>query len=874
MTESTSAAPVLGLRHRLVGVLVFLIALVLYLKTLAPTVSFWDCGEFIACSYILGVPHPPGAPLYILLGRLFTLLPLGEIAWRVNLMSALSSALGIWCVYLSGVALARRALGGAALRPFGDGRDISCQGGAALGALALAVSYTYWFNATEAEVYGYSILFTTLSMWLIFYWEGTQHGTGNDRWLFLIAYLFGLGGGIHMLCLLTIPSLLILAFYADEKLRRLIGLLLGLGVWSGLALLALGPGAGSNGAMGAGLAGVLYYLYGRDRRSFGLLVGVLFLFVLGYSTYEALYIRSGLNPAIDENDPETFAAFIKFLNREQYGTDSQLLGMLGGRAPRDYQFWDLQMKYFFQQFPFPFLELPASFRRATEALQEVVWISVVPYGLGLVGLVWHARRDRKRFWAVLALFVVMGFGLSLYLNMPDPQPRERHYVFGGMFCAFALWMGLAWTGLVELFRRHIAARGIVLAGVASCGLLLPLGIGARLYHEQDRTGDYIAYDYAYNILQSCAENSILFTNGDNDTFPLWFLQEVEEVRRDVRVVNLSLLNTGWYIKQLRDREPKIDIRLSDNFIDSVLTDTQMVDLYKRIWFEPKVPKEFKDMGLDVEVSALPGHDLLRVQDIMIIGLIHWNDWQRPINFAITVAGQNRLNLDPHLRMEGMTMRLVPERDLGADGERLAHNLFNVYQFRAATDPEVYKDDNTSRLLGNYHACVLQLAEIYQRQERTSELRDLFVWARETLYNEWESYYTASEYLREIGQLELGAQFLTEAGLLLLADYGIDEVANYPNLISVGSILVNDYAAYDQAERLYRGLIEKIPQRWDAYYELAATLQAKNDVPAALELLYQYKAEHGEVSQLLEAEQVLMNALRHRNAAQESTATQP
>ena len=323
-----------ALQYRLVGVLVFLIALVLYLKTLAPTVSFWDCGEFIACSYILGVPHPPGAPLYILLGRLFTLLPLGEIAWRVNLMSALSSALGIWCVYLCGVALGRRALGGVALRPFGDGRDISCQAGAALGALALAVSYTYWFNATEAEVYGYSILFTTLSMWLIFYWEGTQHGTGNDRWLFLIAYLFGLGGGIHMLCLLTIPSLLILAFYADEKLRRLIGLLLGLGVGSGLALLVFGPGAGSNGAMGVGLVGVLYYLYGQDRRSFGLLVGVLFLFTLGYSTYEALYIRSGLNPAIDENDPETLAAFIKFLNREQYGTDSQLLGMLGGRAAR------------------------------------------------------------------------------------------------------------------------------------------------------------------------------------------------------------------------------------------------------------------------------------------------------------------------------------------------------------------------------------------------------------------------------------------------------------------------------------------------------------------------------------------------------------
>ena len=857
MTESTSAAPVLGLRHRLVGVLVFLIALVLYLKTLAPTVSFWDCGEFIACSYILGVPHPPGAPLYILLGRLFTLLPLGEIAWRVNLMSALSSALGIWCVYLSGVALARRALGGAALRPFGDGRDISCQGGAALGALALAVSYTYWFNATEAEVYGYSILFTTLSMWLIFYWEGTQHGTGNDRWLFLIAYLFGLGGGIHMLCLLTIPSLLILAFYADEKLRRLIGLLLGLGVWSGLALLALGPGAGSNGAMGAGLAGVLYYLYGRDRRSFGLLVGVLFLFVLGYSTYEALYIRSGLNPAIDENDPETFAAFIKFLNREQYGTDSQLLGMLGGRAPRDYQFWDLQMKYFFQQFPFPFLELPASFRRATEAVQEVVWISVVPYGLGLVGLVWHARRDRKRFWAVLALFVVMGFGLSLYLNMPDPQPRERHYVFGGMFCAFALWMGLAWTGLVELFRRHIAARGIVLAGVASCGLLLPLGIGARLYHEQDRTGDYIAYDYAYNILQSCDENSILFTNGDNDTFPLWFLQEVEEVRRDVRVVNLSLLNTGWYIKQLRDREPKIDIRYTDNFIDSVLTDTQDINIAKRYWPETK---SITAAGLEWEVPPPQGYNILRVQDIMVIKIIDWNQWKKPVHIAITVPTTNYVGLTTFMQMTGMTYRLTREREVLPDAEKLKHNLFEVFQFRGVTDPAVYKDSQTIRLLTNYRAGLLELASLYRRESRGEDLLQLLNWGEEHLYFSWDSYYLAAGYLRETGYLSQGAEFMEKAGLALSQTGTSGESDIYRNLMAIADDLVDRYKEPDRAEELYRRAIRLQPELFGAHYGLAACLQLTDRAREALQIVDDYAARHGENEQLRTARKILQRAL--------------
>ena len=866
----------ISLHYRLLGLLVFLTTLGLYLDTVAPTVSFWDCGEFIACSYILGVPHPPGAPLYILLGRLFSLIPFGEVAWRVNLMSVVPSALGIWFVYLSTVALARRALGGGALQVFGDIRDYSVMAGAALASLSLAVSYTYWFNSIEAEVYGYSIFFATLGLWLILYWEGTQHGSNNDRWLFVIVYMFGLGGGIHLLCLLTIPSLLILAWYADQRLRRLIVVLLFVGAWAGMWLLAMGPGTGSNGALGIGLLAALYYLYGNDRRSCWLLLASLVLFALGYSTYAALLIRSGLDPAIDENDPENLGAFLKFLNREQYGTDSQLLGVFHARASRGFQFWHLQMKYFFQQFPFSVLEISSSFRRATEATMEVVNISLVPYGLGLAGMVWHFLRDRNRFWAVLALFVIMGFGLSMYLNMQDPQPRERHYVFGGMFCAFALWMGLAWTGLLEEVRARFATDGNQMpkwqfALLACVALVLPAGVGANLYEIHDRTDNRIAYDYAYNILMSCEQNSLLFTNGDNDTFPLWFLQEVEALRQDVRIVNLSLLNTNWYIKQLRDREPKVDIRLTDTFIDSILTDTEDRDLYKRYWDEPRVPKEFEEMGLDVEVSAPPGGQLLRVQDIMLIGIINWNDWKKPINIAITVATSNRIGLDPYLRMDGMTLRLMPEKISQADPTLLAKNLREVYKFRGIVDPEIHKDDNTARLLGNYNAVVLHLAGIYQSAGRTQDLTELLEWAGDNIYSQWDNYYTASAYLREMGQLELAAQFLSKAGLLLLADYGNGGPASYSNLIALGSILVNEYAAYAEARKIYAGLIQKSPEQWEAYYEMAATLQADGDISGAMEILARYRSEYGQVASLDTAEQILRNALEYERSFPESTA---
>ena len=864
--------------HRWVGLGVFVVVLGLYTRTMAPGLTFWDCGEFITCSYILGVPHPPGSPLYVLLGRIFTLLPFADVAWRVVFMSVLASALSVWCVYLSTVALARRALGGASLQPFDDGREISVVLGAAVSALVLACSYTMWFNATEAEVYGYSIFFVCLGVWLVLYWEGTQHGGGNDKWLFLIAYVFGLGGGLHLLCLLIIPSILILAWFADEKLRRPIVLILAVGVWAFASLLLLGPGTGSNLSTLAALAVLLYYLYRHDRRSCWLLLGVAILFALGYSTYAALYIRSGLEPAVDQNNPETWAAFVKFLNREQYGSESQLLGMLQARATRTYQFWHLQMKYFFQQFPFPLLERTVEFRRATENARDVVSVSLIPYLLGVAGLLWHGRRDWKRFLAVLSMFLIMGFGLSLYLNMLDPQPRERHYVFGGMYFAFALWIGLGWIAIVEGLRLRFALRGALLWALACAGLALPAGIGAKLYHIEDRTGDFVAHDYAYNILQTCEPNGLLFTNGDNDTFPLWYLQEVEGVRRDVRVINLSLLNTNWYIKQLRDREPKVPIRLDDTYIDSVLTDTQLVDLYRRAWREPvisQVKKALSDAGFDVDVKPAGSGDLLRVQDLMIIGLLLWNNWERPIYFAITVASSGRLGLDPYLRMQGMALKLVKERDQGPDVEALEHNLFEVYRFRNLTDPEVYKDFNTQRLLANYRACVLQLADIYQREGRNAEVAKLMLWAEERLFFNWEGYYTAADYLKDSGRIETAGNFIAKAGSLLLDSYGEGPHATYENVVTLAGILLNPpHSSFDQAEDLYLRAMAREPHRWEAYYELAATLQAKGDAAAGLALLVEYREEYGEVKELVEAERVLGNALNRRQEAKEGEVSSP
>jgi len=842
------------LLHRYIGIVVFLLTLGVYVKTMAPAVSFWDCGEFIASSYLLGVPHPPGSPLYVLLGRVFSLVPIADVAARVTFMSALSSALAIWCVYCSTLALARRALGGNPLVPFGDRRDVGPLSGAVLAALLLAFSYTQWFNATEAEVYGYSIFFTCAGLWLILYWEGSGHRQASDRWLLFIAYLFGLGGGLHLLCLLTIPTLAILAWFADDKLRRLIIQLIAFAAGAVVSIALLGPGAVSNLVILGGLAGLLYHLHKTNRRACYLLLGVLALFALGYSTYLALYIRSGLNPAIDENDPETWKAFLSFVNREQYGTESMLLSMLTPRADRAYQFWDQQMKYFFQQFPFPLLEQVAVFRKATSPEPHPVSISWIPYTLGFIGLLWQRQRDWRRFLAILALFVVMGFGLSLYLNMPDPQPRERHYVFGGMYLAYALWIGLGWTAIVEWIRPRLEKfHGSVLIALSMMALLLPLGTAVKLYDIEDRTGDYIAYDYANNLLQSCKEDGILFTNGDNDTFPLWYMQEVEGLRRDVRVVNLSLLNTGWYIKQLRDREPKIDIRYNDKYIDSVLTDTKEVNIYKRYW---PGPQNIEVNGIEWDMPDYAGYNVLRVQDVLVLKIIEWNNWKRPIHFALTVPPDNRIGIDDYLTVTGMTLTLTNQINTDINTTENEHLLYNVFSLRGILDPRVYKDENTQRLLGNYRAVFAYLSDNYANNNNVEGLKTLVDWGQSTIGIDWHTLYINADRFYEMGRPDWAGDYMEAAANGIKIAIGTDPNATPSNIVAIGNIVLDRYMQPDRALRIYDLAIQVNPSSVDAHFGIATALQSQGNVSEAINHIEEYINRYGEESTLINAKHIL------------------
>lgn len=701
-----------GQRNKIVAGLVFFVTTVIYLSTLAPTVAFWDCGEFITTAYTLGIPHPPGAPFYTLLGRIFSMLPFGEIAFRVNLLSAATGIATVVLIYLCTVRLLSTWLDRE-----NTIQQVAILVGGVVASLSTAFSFSFWNNAIEAEVYGLSMCITMLAVWVALRWDDAHKDHNSDRLLLFIAYLFGLGAGVHLQCLLTIPGILILLFtdlMEDRPLQHQVLVVVGLTLYPFLSIVfPLSVAALLTGAIIIGLLILRPAWRNPQFWLLGIVIGA-----LGFSTYFALFIRSGLNPIIDMNDPETWENFKAFMGRQQYGTH---LVFPRRAEPWAFQF-NIHVKYFLQQFPF-FDGISASFRRAVDVYMsryQIIQYSLITLALGIGGAVYHLRKDWKRFASLFAMFALMGVGLVLYLNMPDPEPREREYIFVGAYTFFGIWMGIGAAGVIAWMQNKSLA---ILAAILM--LLVPSGILVKNYHVHDRTGDFVPYDYAYNIMATCEPNAILFTNGDNDTYPLWFLQGVEGVRTDIQIVNLSLIKTSWYIKQLK--RLGVEVGLEDDEIEDWLGALP--------W---DYDRSVEIAGLKLEAGDLPivgyptgrGRETVPVLEphtLMIWRVVRDNWEKRPIYFAVTVPDINMAGLKPYLSMEGMAYKLVRTRGYEQfEEEKIRRNLLEVYRYTGVADSTVHKDPVARRLLGNYLILFDGLVRAYIRMGMHEEAYDVLV----------------------------------------------------------------------------------------------------------------------------------------------------
>jgi hypothetical protein len=543
--------------------LTVLVVLAGYLFSLAPSVTFWDAGELIASMRILGIPHPPGTPLFVMLGHVWgTLVPFGEFAWRTNLMSALfsSGAAGLWCLVVHET-LTRLAPG--------DARETVWlrRLGAVTAAVLAAFSFTNWQNSNETEVYGVASFIVAAIAWACYRWRAARGSERAMRYLVLVAYLLGVSIANHLLALLAGPA--VIAFLvAEQRLVPAAGPAERRREWakvvvfSGLWALLLGVGLGNTalailGAMVFAASAVVAITAGVLPFALGSLAVAL----IGVTPYLFLYLRAAHDPAINEADPSTWEALLAVIRREQYPVRTPLDDPTELHGPdnpgRSLTIIDLQ--YFDWQWA-------RSLGATAGSLPIRTLVTLAFLSLGLAGWRAHRRADRAGWWLVFTLWLVTGLGLVAYMNFkpgfsvgygqyPDSdqhEVRERDYFFVLSFITWALWAGL---GLVDLVRRWRTTGAPAVRRLAFAGFAVALAPPLLNFASADRrhgADARLAGDFAYSLLNSAPPYGILFTYGDNDTFPLWWAQEVEGIRRDVRVVCLALARTEWYMRQLRD----------------------------------------------------------------------------------------------------------------------------------------------------------------------------------------------------------------------------------------------------------------------------------------------------------------------------------
>ena len=421
--------------NRILAFFVFIVSTITYLRTCAPTTSFWDCGEFITSAYTLGIPHPPGAPLYLLVGRLFSMIPFAhDIGFRINIISCLASGLTIMLTYLIIVRLIVMYRG----KIQNSIDQLIVYGGAVVGALSLAFSDSFWFNSVEAEVYAISIFFTAYVIWLIFVWYEKADKPSSDRYILFIAYLIGLVIGVHLLSILALPVIFLIIYFRKYTTINMntflivtgLGALLFFAIYPGIVKWLPNLALKLQKATGPELTAVFFVLLiamlilgirssaVNYRRTAYLILSSFLVILVAVSTYTAIYIRSNLNPDLDENDPESLENMVSYLNREQYGDWSYV----DRRAPLwEYQIKKMYIRYFGWQFIGQGQTIGED-ERIVETLSPR-GLFMLPFLVGLVGMFHHFKKDWKNASAILLLFFMTGLAIVLYLNQENPQPR-------------------------------------------------------------------------------------------------------------------------------------------------------------------------------------------------------------------------------------------------------------------------------------------------------------------------------------------------------------------------------------------------------------------------------------------------------------------
>jgi hypothetical protein len=937
---------------------VFFIALLTYTLTVEPTVSFWDCGEYISTSAKLQIGHPPGAPLFQIIGAFFaTFAPSkSHIALMVNMVSVLSSAFAIYFMFRSVTLLLQKLA--AKTTGINNHNAVAILGAATISSLAYTFSDSFWFNATETEVYAAASLLIALLIWLGLRWEQDMYQPRGNRWLLLIAFVTGLSFGVHFMALLALPSVGFIYYFKHWKKITFLNfivanlVIVGIVMFVFVFLLPFTLGAFAYAEIFAvnrlglpfntgticiftviTLSFVITLWYSKKMRWVYINTALLcmMLVLIGFSAWVMVPIRSNAGVPINENRPDNAAEVLAYYNREHYGEQKLLYGPMytktykGPDAENPYRnekinfernytkgvydtvntnyknaeinssrtqfgflprMWSTSSSHIYNYMVFtrpPAYSLnkefdyrddlivrgfnPDSTDKATldlerakvraeisTAVEEFTvgyhsgrlglkeydkflhkygdylnieppsfldnmsfmfefqvgymywrylmwnfsgrqndipghydnfdgnWLTgisaldsprllsqdnlpadlknakahniyyMLPFIFGVAGFIYQMRKDWKSGYVVLMLFLFTGLALKVYLNERAFEPRERDYALVGSFYAFAIWIGVGVYWLYAVVSRFIKPKPALCVALGAAFLACPALMAKENWDDHNRGNRYSALAIARMYLDSCEPNAILFTMADNDTFPLWYLQEIEGYRTDVRVVNTLFLSADWYINQMKTRQ----------YNSAPLPISYTYDQYKqgsrdRILYSHPQPgkmslEEFiaftKKDSKDAKVKLRNGHmvnyypktairltinrneiisnkavaesqynDIVPFIDInlpksavyknrlMMLDIIANNHWQRPICFTGGVYTDDEYAwMQDYLQLDGMVYRLVPVKtpfpesggEIGGLDTQKMYGVATKWYWGNSNDPNVYQDPESMR----------------------------------------------------------------------------------------------------------------------------------------------------------------------------------
>lgn len=448
----------------MLGALVFLFSLAVYLKTLCPTVSFGDSGELITAAYTLGVAHPPGSPTWCLLAKLFTFIPLGSLAYRVNLLSAFFASMTVLLIYIIMLRLARGS-------PFRHLASLA-------GSLLIAFSYSFWSYAVVAEVYSLNTFFIALVILLLLCWRERRERV----YLYLLAFSLGLGIGNHYTIILILPAVLLFILLEKPSAFKIETSLL-----------------------------------------------IVFFLLTGLSIFLYLPLRSLANPPIDFCNPETLKSFLKVILRRAYEPPE-----LTHSGKEFLAYFDVYVRSLARQFSFP-----------------LVW-------LGVAGCWLLSRKDRLAGLFSLLVFYAYSLGI-IFLSgkSPFPPPLEetcRISLYTPSYLIYGLWLGALVGSLGEKISRGNRKISYVVSGFILLSTLLLLKAN---YFENDKSNYTFAYDYGREVLEALEPGPILFTNGDQPLFILYYLHYVEGLKPDLVLLSGQLLSVPWYREEVQYKYPEV-----------------------------------------------------------------------------------------------------------------------------------------------------------------------------------------------------------------------------------------------------------------------------------------------------------------------------